>query len=76
MAEFSKEYADIQNMEDFDFSYAELLEELENGEYQAAICEGLGIFSVLKENDIRYLVVTYDGDLPEYSSYLNVLKNG
>lgn len=33
MAEFSKEYAQINGYEDYDFSYSEILEELENGQY-------------------------------------------
>ena len=42
MAEFSKEYADLNNEKYYDFSYAELLEDIEDGRYEAMICEGLG----------------------------------
>lgn len=74
MAEFSKEYAQINGYEDYDFSYSEILEELENGQYTQTICEGLGTFGAHKRNDIYYLVVSYDGALAEYSSYIQALK--
>ena len=49
MAEYSKEYAKITGTGYYDFSYKEILEDLENGQYEACICEGLGTFGVHKK---------------------------
>ena len=49
MAEFSKEYMDIFDNEDHDFSYIEYYNELSEGEYIAMICEGFGTFGITKK---------------------------
>lgn len=70
MAEFSKEYMDIFDNEDHDFSYIEYYNELSEGEYIAMICEGFGTFGITKKNNIPYLVVTMEGSLVEYSTFV------
>lgn len=75
MAEYSKEYAKTTGASYYDFSYKKILKELENGQYEACICEGLGTFGVHKKNDIYYLVVSNDGELAEYSLFLKAFKD-
>lgn len=74
MAEFSKEYSEINGYEEYDFSYKDILEELQNGQNAKVICEGLGTFGAYKRNNIYYLVVNYEGALAEYSTYIHSLK--
>lgn len=75
MAEYSREHSEITGIRYYDFSYKEILIDLENGQYKSCICEGLGTFGVHKNNDIYYLVVTYDGELAEYSLFLKAFKD-
>lgn len=74
MAEFSKEYAEITGFSYYDFSYAEIFKELENDYYMTQICEGLGTYGVLKENNMCYLIVTEEGDIAEYTTFLSAYK--
>lgn len=75
MAEYSKEYSKIQGNDFYDFSYKEMLEEIEDGFYEAQICEGLGTFGIHKKKGVWYLVVSYDGELAEYFSFLKAFKD-
>jgi len=47
---------------------------IENGHYEFLVCEGLGTFGIHKENDIYYLIVTYEGDVVEYSTFLQAFQ--
>ena len=47
MAEFSKQYCELNNMGfDGDFDIMEELEELEDGHYMSLICEGFGFIAI------------------------------
>ena len=74
MAEFSKEYANTVDWSDYDFSYLEIFDTLEEGHYFPAICEGLGTFGIHKKNGVPYLVITYDGELAEFSTFMTNFK--
>lgn len=74
MAEYSKEYAKITSTEDYDFSYKNILDNLENDHFETRICEGLGTFGVHKKNNIYYLILNYEGDLAEFSLFLKVFS--
>lgn len=75
MAEFSKEYSNIVENDFYDFSYKEMLEDIEEGFYEAQICEGLGTFGIHKKKGVWYLVVSYDGEIAEYFSFLKAFKD-
>lgn len=50
MAEFSKQYCELNNMGfDGDFDIMEELEELEDGHYMSLICEGFGFCLIAKD---------------------------
>lgn len=74
MAEFSKEYADIVGDKFYDFSYSEIIVDLKEGYYITEICEGLGTLGVEKANGIFYFITSAEGDLVEYSTFLNAFK--
>lgn len=70
MANYSLEYCDLTGVDFSEFSYLELFTQLNEGEYIAEICEGLGTFGIHRRSGIPYLVVSMDGELAEYVSFL------
>jgi len=70
MSCFSQEYCKITGLNLSEFSYIDLFSRLDEGEYLAEICEGLGTFGIHRRSGIPYLVVSMKGDLAEYTTFL------
>jgi|SRR5690554_3774105 len=74
MAEFSKEYADIMGDKYSDFSYPAIIKDLKEDYYITEICEGLGTLGVENKKGIYYFITSIEGDLVEYSTFLNAFR--
>src|SRR5690554_5414655 len=58
----------------YDFSYSEIIKDLKEDHYIAEICEGLGTLGVEKTNGIFYFIMSVEGELIEYSTFLHAFK--
>src|SRR5690554_7991595 len=74
MASFSKEYANIIRDKFYDFSYSEIIKDLKEDHYITEICEGLGTLGVHKIKGVYYFILSYEGEIVEYSTFLNAFK--
>jgi hypothetical protein len=77
MAEFSKEYIEINPILDhYDFSIIEIGNELLNGQTENRVCEGFGIIGITKENNTIYVQTRLFGIITqiEFTKFLNNYK--
>jgi len=77
MADFSKQYCEIYNLEfPFDFDIEEMGQSLPNEHYIPIICEGFGFIAIEKGNDGRlYLLFDAGNSGIDKIEYERFIKN-
>lgn len=75
MAEFSSEYYTATGIDMIsDFSYLTEFESLKENESFMEICEGLGVYGIIRLNDVPHLFISRDNKVAPFSEFIENFK--